>query len=134
MSEQKTSTVKEVLSVREWTGQYGTTFFHKIELANGDIGDIGKKVSGGIKAGDSLTYTLESSEHGNRIKAVQPQGNGFGGGGRPAQSTASFALSYAKDIAIANMAKVDKPIDMEALAGKVIATASTFQKWMKENQ
>lgn len=137
MSEEKTAKVKEVLQKRKWDGPNGTVFYYKLELDNGDIGEIGKKKDNAIHVGETLTYTAEESDYGLKFKAVQ-QSNGFGGGGfrggAQKGSTASFALSYAKDLAIANMAKTTEPLPLDQLANKIIATAGVFQKWMKENE
>lgn len=136
MSEQKTAKVLAVLSCREWQNpKGGSIWFHKVELDNGEIGEIGKKKQDAFKIGDPLAYTSEKTEYGLKFKEVF-SGNGFGGfrGGQQRGSSASFALSYAKDIAVANISKSDKPIEMEALAGKVIATAAKFQAWLKENE
>jgi hypothetical protein len=130
---EKTAKVKEVLSVREWTGQHGTIYFHKIELDNGDIGDIGKKVRDGIKPGDTLTYTIEQTEHGNRIKAVQPQGNGFRGGGKSSGSPASFALSYAKDLMIASM-PFHQDVKVADWVDVTLAAANKFHTFLKERE
>jgi hypothetical protein len=133
MSEQKTAKVEDVIQIREWTNP--TTkqviYYHVIALDNGDKGSVGKKSRDAVKVGDTLTYTID----GDKIKQVQP--NGFGGGFRGApqkSSSASFALSYAKDIAVANINKSDKPLEMYALADKVIATATKFNAWLKENE
>jgi hypothetical protein len=130
----KTATIQQVHSVRQWDGPNGTLFFHKLTFDNGDQGDLGKKERDAVKAGDSLTYTLEADSRGNRIKEVKPQA--FQSGIRQQRSqgsTASFALSYAKDLAVANVAKSDKPLEMDKLADKIIATAEKFNEWFKAN-
>lgn len=128
----KTSKVTDIFSVKPWESpKYGKMWFFDIELANGDKGSIGSKSDDGIKIGDELNYTLEQTEHGWKIKKAQPQ---FGGGNRGGSgSPASFALSYAKDLAVANIGKSDKPMEMTALADKVIATADVFNTWLKAN-
>lgn len=127
----KTAKVTEVIQIREWPNpKGGSIFYHVIALDNGDKGSVGKKAKGAIKEGDTLNYTID----GDKIKEAFQQ-NGFGGGFKAQRgSSASFALSYAKDIAVANIAKSDKPLEMDALAGKIIATAAKFQNWLKENE
>jgi hypothetical protein len=130
-----TSKVHEIIEVREWKGGHGTVFFHKLKMDNGDIGEIGKKVDNAFRVGDELTYEIEPTQFGNKFKVPQPAfggGNGFGGAKKG--STASFALSYAKDLAVANIAVNNAPIEMASLATKIIATATTFQNWLKENE
>jgi hypothetical protein len=133
---QKTSKVTDILQVKPWQGPKGTVYYFSIELANGDKGEIGSKSDDGIKIGDELNYTLEQTEHGFKIKKAYQQ-NGFGGGGFKGQqrgSSASFALSYAKDLAVANISKADKPMDMSGVTKRVLDTADEFQKWLKENE
>jgi hypothetical protein len=136
MSEQKTARVADVIEVKSWNGPNGTIWFHKIELDNGEIGEIGKKQENGIKVGDTLTYTAEQGQYGLKFKAVQANGFGGGGfkGGGSRGSTASFALSYAKDLAVANVNKSDRPLEMDALAAKIISVAAKFNAWLKENE
>jgi hypothetical protein len=138
MNNEKTAKVIDVIAVNKWDGPKGAIFFHKIALDNGDVGDIGKKANGAIKTGDSLNYTIEETQHGNRIKQVQQQ-NGFrgvpGGGGGGRGTTSSFALSYAKDICVANIAAAGKPIEMTAgLARRVTNVAEIFQNWLRTHE
>lgn len=132
----KTGTVTAVHGCKSFNGQHGTIFYHKIELDNGDIGEIGKKSEGAVKVGDSITYEITATEYGNKIKQIQPQ-NGFNGGGFKGQSrgsSASFALSYAKDLAVANIAANNAPLALDAIAEKVLTTATRFNQWLKENE
>lgn len=131
----KNGKVTEVGPARKWSSPDGqrTVYYHAIKLDNGDEGEIGKKNENGVKVGDELNYTLEAGQYGNKIKPVQQQQFG-GGGNRQPSSPASFALSYAKDLAVANINKAEAPIPLDSLADKVIATADKFNKWLKENQ
>jgi hypothetical protein len=129
----KTAKVSEVIQIREWrkTPQDNPIYYHVIALDNGDKGSIGKRSSGAIKEGDTLNYTID----GDRIKEVQQ--NGFGGGFRGSAggrgSTASFSLSYAKDLVIAAMPfHQDKTVNDWVEATKMIA--GKFQTWLKENE
>jgi hypothetical protein len=135
----KTAIVEDVRSIRKWEGPNGTVFYHEIVLDNGDFGSIGKKTEDSIHIGDELTYTIELHDRGNRIKAVNPQfgGGGNGGGGFKGTgrgSSASFALSYAKDLAVANIAAANAPIEMEGLTDRVIAAAEKFNTWLEAHQ
>lgn len=128
----KTANVTEVRGVRPWTGKNGTIFYHDIVLDNGDRGSVGKKREGAIRVGDSLTYTIDA----DRITVVNPSTGGAGrfGSSKPAASPSSMALAYAKDLAVAFIAKSDTPAEkMEAVADRVISIATKFDKWIKEN-
>src|SRR4051812_38954664 len=101
MSEQKTAKITEIFRVNPWKDM----FFFELEMDNGDVASIGKKSQTALKEGDSITYTLEKKDNGGfRMKEVR-QGNFGGGGGYrgggSAGTPASFALAYAKDVAVA---------------------------------
>lgn len=132
-----TAKVKSIEGVKPFDGRNGTIYYHKLVMDNGDVGEIGKKKNNAYQIGDEITYTIDATEYGNKFKEVF-QGGNFGGGGGGKQATrgssASFALSYAKDLAVANIAKSDKPLEMDALADKVIHAAGKFQTWLKENE
>lgn len=137
----KTATITKVGPIKSWNGTNGTIFYHSIQLDNGDAGSLGKKSEGAVKEGDQITYKLEHGDFGNKIKEIPtaPAGRGSGSGysfnvGRKS-STASFALSYAKDLAVANIAKADRPMELnEALAKRITNVASIFQQWLSENE
>jgi hypothetical protein len=136
MSEQKTAKVKEILQKRKWDGPNGTVFYYKLELDNGEIGEIGKKKDNAIHVGEPLTYTSEESDYGLKFKAVTQ--NGFSGGGfKGGQrgSSASFALSYAKDLTC-SMVAAGKTQDLKAvqIAEATIIIACRFRDWLKENE
>jgi hypothetical protein len=95
----------------EWTSPQGSkVFFHDIELDNGDKGSIGTKeqMPSKLNPGQELTYTIE----GNKIKAVVGQQAGFAGGGKkgpdPKVQIVGFAMSYTKDLIIADKVKIDQ--------------------------
>lgn len=147
MPEVKTSRIDDVLNEKVWDGKHGRVWYYTIVLDNGDRGEIGTKTQDFYKIGDTLTYTAEHDERGTKFKKFNPdqQGNNYGGGnGQQAHSqpagnaprtsrgsSASFALSYAKDLAVANVAANGQPIEMEALADKVIAAAEKFNAWLE---
>lgn len=125
----KTAKVTEVNGCRRWDGNNGTVWYHSIVLDNGDVGSIGKKQENAINVGDELTYEI----NGDRIKAVMPQGTGFGKSGGKQGSPASFALSYAKDVMVAAMpfhpdVKVADWVDV------TLAAANKFHSFLKERE
>lgn len=142
MSEVKTAQVEEILYIKEYDGKYGKTFYHEILLSNGDKGEIGKKVSGGVKVGDSITYTLETGEYGNKIKEVRDfNGNGNGGskGGysRAPESDKypSFALSYAKDVVVAMIGTGEiKGKSSAEISAVIMANAEKYLEWLNAHK
>mgnify|MGYP003409221262 CR=1 FL=1 len=70
-----TSTIKEVLNVREWSGDKGTFYYFQLEMDNGDLGTIGKKSKDALKAGDSLTYEIEVTDKATSKPISTPTAN-----------------------------------------------------------
>lgn len=105
--EPKTSKITRTVFVSEWSGPSGQVYYHEIELANGDKGQIGskEKMPSKLNPSSDLTYTIESGSHGNKIKAVVPPTQGFKSGGRPQidpkQQVATMSMSYCKDLIVA---------------------------------
>lgn len=98
----------------EWTGGGNTVYYHDIELDNGDKGSIGskEKMPSRLNPGQELTYTIEHSSNGNKIKAVNTAPAFGGGGGKkgpdPKVQIVGFAMSYTKDLIVADKVKVDQ--------------------------
>lgn len=96
----------------EWTGNGNTVYYHDIELDNGDKGSIGskEKMPSKLNPGNELTYTIDAG----KIKAAQPAngGGGFAGGGKkgpdPKVQIVGFAMSYTKDLIVADKVKIDQ--------------------------
>lgn len=104
---EKTAKITRTVFVSEWSNpQGGKVYYHDVELDNGDKGQIGSKenMPSKLSPGNMLTYTIESTTRGNKIKAVSPQGGGFQK--KPAQDPRAqfigFACAYAKDLAVAD--------------------------------
>ncbi len=108
---EKTSKIKSSKFLKEWQGEKGIIYYHEIELDNGDHGQIGTKerLPDKLNVGQELTYTIESSSYGNKIKAVSAgSGSGFRGGKPqrdPKEQMISFATAYTKDLIVAG--KID---------------------------
>lgn len=131
-----TAKVEEILSVRPYDGQNGKVWYYKLAMDNGDLGEIGKKKENFFKVGDSLTYTIEEGQYGNKFKAVQT-GNGFSGNGRPAfqkesqsEKSPGFALAYAKDLAVAYSDKIPS----DKVAETTIKIADKFLDWLNSKK
>ena len=70
----KTSKIKTVVSIKpHQTEKYGTTFYHNLEMENGDKINIGKKKE--QKIGWELTYeiTEQGQQEYNKARAVAPE-------------------------------------------------------------
>jgi hypothetical protein len=109
---EKKAKITRVTFKNEWTGNGNTVYYHDIELDNGDKGSIGskEKMPARLNPGQELTYTIDNG----KIKAVQAAAGagGFNGGGKkgpdPKVQIVGFAMSYAKDLIIADKVKIDQ--------------------------
>ena len=75
----KTSKIKKVVKCNEYDGKFGKTFYHHLEMENGDKIDIGKKKE--QQLGWELTYDIVEfgEQEFNKARAVAPEGfNNFG--------------------------------------------------------
>lgn len=107
--ENRTAKITRTVFVSEWSNpKGGQIYYHEIELDNGEKGQIGSKdkMPAKLNPGQELTYTLEQTAHGPKIKAVLPAG-GFKGRATedPKVKMIGFAASYVKDLVCAG--KVD---------------------------
>lgn len=147
----KTATIEDVLSVRLWDkGQHGPMWYYDILLDNQERGEIGAKSDDAYHVGQTLTYTAEQTERGFKFKKYwDPNGNRNGNGGgfkkapqAPAASPVaaqktwgggedrnrSFALAYAKDLAVALV--TGKEVDSAAATKRTIQIADEFLDWL----
>jgi len=106
--EEKKAKIKSSKFISEWAGPNGIVYYHEIELDNNDRGQIGTKEKNPdkLQVGQELTYTIEATTRGNKIKAVAA-GGGFKGKPQrdPKEQMISFATAYTKDLIVAG--KVD---------------------------
>ncbi len=96
---EKTSKVATVSQPTEKTGWYNFT----INFDNGDKGVYGVKSPTQSKfiVGQEITYLLEETQYGNKVKPASNGTSSFKPGGFKAPANnSSFALSYAKDVVI----------------------------------
>lgn len=135
--ETKKSTVKRIThNVRQWNSPNGTLYYHTIEFENGDKGDYGSKTESCTKftEGKEEAYTIESKVSGNYtnviIKPVQEQQpNPHQGVKRSYAGNESFALSYAKDVACANIEN-----GKEISAKNILEVAQAFYGWLESKR
>ena len=126
---EKKAKITRTTFVSEWSNQQGgQVYYHQIELDNGDSGQIGskEKMPAKLNPGSELTYTIEASSRGNKIKAVM-ENKGFAGKqGRPQIDPRAqfigFVHAYAKDLVVAGK------IDLKDING---AAESMFKNMIK---
>lgn len=125
----KTSKVKEVVNVKPYTNNYGTTHYHLLVMENGDKINIGKKKE--LQVGWEITYEIieEGQQEYNKAKSAQPENTSFKSKKNTNNSVSSFALSYAKDWCL-GIHHAGEPQTPE----NVIAVADVFNQWLKTNQ
>lgn len=110
---EKKAKITRTVFVSEWSNpQGGQVYYHEIELDNGDKGQIGskEKMPEKLNPGNELTYTIEATSRGNKIKAVSAQG--FSVGSKkfsvdPKTQMISFAMAYTKDLVVAGKVPLD---------------------------
>lgn len=140
MSNVKTSKI-ERLTVSDnpvWTSDKGVPYYGiQLWLENGDQGEALAKTPEDIKPGMAITYTMTSGKYGDKIKVDWRATNGTGGGsfgggkGGPRGGNAAFALSYAKDLAVAHQAN---PLSGKPLTSdEIISLATKFKTWLDSN-
>ncbi len=126
--ENKTAKITRTVFVSEWSNpQGGQVYYHEIELDNGDKGQIGskEKMPSKLNPGSELTYTIEATTRGNKIKAVMAQGQ-FAGKGKaqvePKIQFIGFAMRYSVDLVIAGKAdRKELPALFEIVYGEMIS-------------
>jgi hypothetical protein len=123
---EKKAKITRTTFVSEWSNpKGGQIYYHKIELDNGDVGQIGtkEKMPSKLNPGSELHYTIEETSKGNKIKAVM-ENTGFKP--RPAMDPRiqfiSFAAAYSKDLVVGGK------VDIKAMNG---ATESIFLNMLK---
>ncbi len=104
---EKTAKITRTVFISDWRSPQGNqVYYHQIELDNGDSGQIGskEKMPAKLNPGSELTYTIEETSRGNKIKAVVT-GAPAGFKGRtmpePRIQMISFAAAYTKDLVVA---------------------------------
>lgn len=101
---EKRAKITRTIFVSEWSGPNGQIYYHEIELDNGDKGQIGskEKMPDKLNPGNVLTYTIETTTRGSKIKAVM---EGKFTGKKifqdPRAQFIGFVHAYAKDLVVA---------------------------------
>lgn len=114
------TTVKSCTKVKEWNGKP----IYSVEFSDGTKGNsFGSEIPVGTAKAELQITPKEGYPDDVKMKKV----NGFaGGGGRPKAGNESFALSYAKDLACANIAT-----GKDFGSKEVLAVAELFYTWLE---
>lgn len=100
---------------------------YSVMLTDGQGGEsFGKEIPVGTAVSELV---LESGQYGLKIKWNKPVASGGFGGGKRQGGNESFALAYAKDIAVAHIEK-----GKEFKASDVVTVAETFYNWMESKK
>tara|TARA_R100001480_G_scaffold97051_1_gene101829 strand:+ start:562 stop:954 length:393 start_codon:yes stop_codon:yes gene_type:complete len=128
----KTSKVKNVQGNGTYESQHGTLFKFDYEFEDGTHLSANHKTQNHFKIGDTVEYTIKGSNEsfswGTVSKPKENNYNGYQGKKGGQGSTASFALAYAKDMAVAHIEKGN-----EFKADQVLTVATKFNDWLKAN-
>lgn len=122
----KTSKVKAIQSVKPYNGQHGVTYYHNIELENGDKINIGKKKE--LQVGYEVTYEIigDPGQHEyTKAKAVKPEQNNF----KPKFDTKGIEVGHAINNAVNLVcAGVVLNIEYDSEEEKIYKYAQTIYK------
>ncbi len=122
----KKSKITKVEMLPEWTGANGTFFPHKVTFENGDIAIANKKTQNAYSEGQEIQYTLDGVDNYGNKRFKEHRESTYSGGKKG--SNASFALSYAKDLAVAHIRN-----GVEYKADDIMKVAGKFNQWLNEN-
>lgn len=130
----KLSKIKTVQGSGTWSGKDGTLFYkYDYVMEDGAAFQASHKDQDKFSPGDEVEYEITGTHptYGANGKVSKPnnyQGGGFKSKGA-SSNIASFALSYAKDMAGFHISQ-----GKEFGSTEVIKVADVFLKWLKENQ
>lgn len=124
------SKVKSVQANGTYDSQYGVLYKFDYEMEDGTSLSANHKSQTPFPVGTEVEYEIKgSTDYGNYGKVGKPQDGSFQKNGvqnyqkKSQGSTASFALSYAKDLVVAG--KVDPD--------QLLQSATKLNNWLKEN-
>lgn len=125
--------VKSCVKLKDWTGKDGKAVpIYKVELSDSRVGEsFGKEIPIGTPDSD---ITIEESQYGSKFKWNKPANGKAWGGGGSKSTNESFSLSYAKDVAVGLIAKMDKAPKSEDIAKVITGMADTFYNWLESKK
>lgn len=113
--------------VRDWTKDGKSVPIYSVALSDGQGGEsFGKEIPVGTPMSELI---LEPSSYGLKIKWNKPGASGGGFSGRQRSGNESFALSYAKDLAVAYIGK-----GKDIAPDKVCEWADKFYSWLEKKK
>lgn len=120
-------TVISCTKVRDWTKDGKSVPIYSVALSDGQGGEsFGKEIPVGTPMSE---LQLETSQYGLKIKWNKPgASNGFSGG-RQRSGNESFALSYAKDYAVAKVGS-----GKEFKGDDILKLADLFYNWLEKKK
>jgi hypothetical protein len=102
-------------SLKEWNGKP----IYEVILSDGIKGESFSSIPAGTPDTD---LTIEDGQYGKKIKLNKK--NGFAGAVKPRVGNESFAMSYAKDLVVADKVKVEQ----------LIPTADKIYEWLENKK
>jgi hypothetical protein len=125
--EAKTSKVKSVSANGTYEGQHGLLYKFNYVMEDGAELAANHKSQTPFPEGADIEYVIKgTNEYGSWGAVSKPKDGGYQAGGynkSKGNQTASFALSYAKDLAIGGIIKEEQ----------ILLCATKFNTWLKEN-
>lgn len=119
-------TVTECSELKKWKDKQ----IYKIGLSDKTYGESFQKIPVGTPASD---LTIEQGQYSRNIKWNKSSSGGGRGGRPPENKNESFALAYAKDIAVAIVNHM--PVEMQPSAADIakvaIGIAEPFYQWLE---
>lgn len=130
--------ILEIKGTGSWESQqYGTMYIYMIKLQTmsdlefeGEANAKSKTVEGlPYKVGEEVEFehTESGNQYPDKLKIKKEDSNYSGGGGKAKGNNRSFALSYAKDLAVARM-KHDTNVHTDTES--IIKQADKFVTWL----
>ena len=117
------SKINKIRGNGSWTGEYGTFYTFEYEFEDGTIGLANHQTdTPKFKEGEFIEYEITGQDKmgNNKIKFIQSNFNSFPKKGNG--NNKSFALSYAKDLVVADRISVND----------ILMYADNFNEWLNK--
>ena len=131
--------ILEIESSGSWESQHGTmyTYLMKLETENGltfrgEANAKSETIEGlPYKIGEDVEFehTESTNSYPDKLK-IKKEGSGNYGNGKQQGSNRAFALSYAKDLAVARMRDPDQDLASFSSTKEIIEQADKFVEWL----